>query len=236
MNQYQEVLPVHTYPSSMNGTRFMARPLPQWRKQYQSNLASNRRLSVGMPMDRPGSSSIDISSCTKCNRIKSNTSVSESEYKDTSSYLQSRCFTYEQNTSTKRINSIDYFNNEGIPIDPSNSPNGTQVYETRNCFINQNQNKQCNKTIYKPNNSVDLYIGISKKLKYNTLNNNGAVFNSASGALNINSGRYQTESSPSYYNKFKPQKVVFNRKTGSNNHCPSPSSLSSTDYSMCILE
>ena len=139
MNQYQEVLPVHTYPSSMNGTRFMARPLPQWRKQYQSNLASNRRLSVGMPMDRPGSSSIvessaiqcktcdgsttintnvinDISSCTKCNRIKSNTNVSESEYKDTSSYLQSRCFTYEQNTSTKRINSIDYFNNEGIPI------------------------------------------------------------------------------------------------------------------------
>jgi len=260
MNQYQEVLPVHTFPSSASGTRFMARPLPQWRKQYQSTLASNRRASVGMPMDRPGSTNQvssktiqcktcdgsaimntniinDTSSCTKCKRIKSNTSVSETEYKDTSSYLQSRCLTYEQNTSTKRRNSIDYFTNEGIPINPSDSPNGTQVYETRNCF----NNNQCNTTIHKPNNmQYAQQGGVSSgsrisRLKYNTLNNNGAAYNSASGAVNINSGRYQTEPSPSYFNKYKSQKVVFNRKSGASTHCPTMTSLSSTDYSMCML-
>ena len=269
MNQYQEVLSVHTFPlsNSGSGTRFMARPLQQWRKQYQSTLAKNRNASVGMPMDRPGSSNQvssktiqcktcdgsatlntdiinDTSACTSCNIIKSNTKVSDTEYKDTSSYLQSRCSTYEQNTSTRRRSSINYFTNEGTPINPSDSPTGTQVYETKNCYTNQNSNNQCNKTIYKPNNvQYAQQGGVSSgsrisRLKYNTLNNNGAAFNSASGALGFNTGRYQTEPSPSYFNKNKPQKVVFPRKNGANNHCPSPSSssLSSTDYSMCMLE
>ena len=263
MNQYQSVLPAYTYPSStsMNGTRFMARPLPQWRKQYQSTLANNRNASVGMPMDRPGgsnqvssktiqcktcdgSSTIntnimnDVSSCTKCNPIQSNTRVSDNEYKDTSSYLQSRCYTSEQNTSTQRISSINYFTNEGTPINPSDSPSGTQVYETKNCFINPNNNIQCNKTIYKPNNvQYAQQGGVSSgsricRLKYNTLNNNGAAFNSASGALGFNTGRYQTEPSPSYFNNNTPQRAVFHRKTGSNNYCPP----ASTDYSMCMLD
>lgn len=267
MNQYQEVLSVHTFPLSNSGseTRFMARPLQQWRKQYQSTLAKNRNASVGMPMDRPGGSNQvssktiqckscdgsatlntniinNTSSCTACKQIKNNTKVSETEYKDTSSYLQSRCYTSEQKTSTQRISSINYFTNEGTPINPSDSPTGTQVYEPRNCFINPNNNRQCNKIIYKPNNvQYAQQGGVSSgsricRLKYNTLNNNGAVFNSASGALGVNTGRYQTEPSPSYFNNNKPQKIVFHRKTGANTHCPSPSSLSSTDYSMCMLE
>jgi len=257
MNNYQEILPLYTFPSSMSGTRFMARPLAQWRKQYQSTLGKNRNTAIGMPMDRPGSSNKVVSTAIQCNTCdgaasintnvindislcrKCKTNVSEGEYKDTSAaYLQSRCYTYPQNVSTKRISSIKYFSNTGIPINPTDSPIGAQVYEAKNCAMNQYQNK-CNKTIYKPSNiqyaqdgGVSSGSRISR-LKYNTLNNNGAAYNSASGAVNINNGRYQTEPSPSYVNKYKPQKVVFNRKNGSKNHCPLQST---TDYSICILE
>jgi hypothetical protein len=57
------------------------------------------------------------------------------------------------------------------------------------------------------------------RLKYNTLNQNGAEYQSAIGAMGVNSGRYQTEASPSYYNKYKPQAVVFPHKTGSRTYC-----------------
>jgi hypothetical protein len=49
------------------GTRFAARPLKQWRKQYQNKLGYSRA-STGMPMDRPGGllASSPTSQCNAC--------------------------------------------------------------------------------------------------------------------------------------------------------------------------
>jgi len=50
-----------------NGTHFAARPLKQWRKQYQNKLGYSRA-SVGMPIDRPGGlvASSTKSQCNNC--------------------------------------------------------------------------------------------------------------------------------------------------------------------------
>ena len=251
MQVYQsQLVPVYSFNNATGGSRFQAPPLRQWRKQYQS-LSSQRNASVGMPMDRPGSSipslaqcttcqgagtiSVDItknSPCTSCNPIINKTRGSNTSYTDTASYLQSRCSTYEQKISTTRKSSINYFTSEGLPIEPSTIGPGTQIRETVNCFPT-NQTQPCNETIYKPNNVQYAQQGgvcsgsRIARLKYNTLNNNGAAFNSAAGAVNINSGRYQTEPSPSYYNKYKPQKIVDPRKTGAKTYCSTTT---------CVLE
>jgi hypothetical protein len=251
------MLPLYTRVQETNGigTRFMARPLRHWRKQYQSHLAGQRNAAVGMPMDRPGSSipsslqcttchgagilAVDIlhdSPCTSCQPIINDTRFSEKAYHDTAAYLQSRCSTYEQKASTIRNPAATYFTREGIPTNPSDSPLGAQVRESVNCVIDSKiKDKKCNNSIYKPNNvQYAQQGGVSSgsriaRLRYNTLNNNGAAFNSAAGAVNINSGRYQTEPSPSYYNKYKPQVLVDPRKSGAKSYCLA-------DYSACTLE
>jgi hypothetical protein len=232
--------------SAIDGNHFSARPIKEWRKQYQNSSVGYSRASIGMPMDRPGgiipvaSSTIQCSTCRgsipakvetindsdcyKCKKIINNTNFSDNAYNDTSAYLQSRCATYNQNVSAERVSSINYFSNEGIPIEPSDSPNGTQVRKTSNCY-SYKPPRVCNTTIYKPNNvQYAQQGGVSSssrisRLKYNTLNNNGAEYSSALSAMNTNSGLYQTEPSPSYYVKNKPQKVIFPHRNGARTHC-----------------
>lgn len=249
-----EITPSYTFPvRSGDGNKFMARPIAQWRKQLKSSMLSQRRMSMGMPMDLPGSTVIVESNdilcqncngsnkiiteikkdapCKTCNPIKLKTAFvdSSSNHITTENYLHSRCHTYSQNEKTVKKEGIEYFNANGIPIEPSNSVNGTQNRQSTDCY-----NNKCNTTIFKPNNTQYAQQGgVSSssrisRLKYNTLNNYGAAFNSASGAVNINSGRYQTEPSPSYYNKYKPQQVISPRKNGASNYCPS--------YSICMNE
>ena len=239
------------------GNRFAARPLKQWRKQMQATngLLSYRRAGVGMPMDRPGSTSTTTqancqhcnnvmeiknvvyknSLCTSCHITRTSTSIAGTSvagtgtgtadtYTDSAAYLQSRCITYDQKLAFNPVAGINYFSPSGFPLDPTNSPTGTQVRETDNCFIT-NQSLKCNTTIYKPTNSQFAQQGgVSggsriARLKYNTLNNYGAEYNSAKGAVGVNTGRYQTEASPSYYNKLQPQKVIYPYKTGSKTAC-----------------
>jgi len=213
---------------------------------------------IGMPMDRPGGqttvSSVvcnntnnastilreDIfkdSPCTSCNPIKVNTQISDTHYISNANYMQSRCITYDQKLAYNPAPFIQYFSTAGVPIEPSDSPNGTQVRETNNCYSFNNcytplSPTKCNTTIYKPNNtqfaqsgSVSSGTRISR-LKYNTLNGFGAAYNSAAGAVGVNTGFYQTEPSPSYYNKLKPQRVVYPYKTGNSVYCK-------PEYSMC---
>jgi hypothetical protein len=143
-------------------------------------------------------------------------------YTDSTSYLQSRCSTYDQKLAYNPVPTINYFTPEGILIEPSNSPSGTQVHVTNNCFSICSKNKS---TIYKPNNSQFAQQGgVSsgsrlQRLKYNTLNNYGAAFNSATGAVGVNTGRYQSEPSPSYYTKTNPQPVMVFRKVGKKSYC-----------------
>ena len=260
--QIIQTLPVYTMPnhkavSSDIGNQFRARPLLQWRKQYPATIISSR-MSIGMPMDRPGSSApattnhcpacrgaatlrTDIfqdSPCKSCQPIRTKTQFKENTYTDTPEYLQSRCLTNAQQFSTSRDPAVIYFTPEGRPTNPADSPTGSQIRATRNCnnslvkYIDTQLEKyieplvKCNTTvIYKPNNTQYAQQGgVSassrlSRLKYNTLNNNGAAFNSAAGAVNINSGRYQTTASPDYYVKYKPQPNVCLRKSGAKNLC-----------------
>ena len=237
------------------GTQFAARPIRHWRKQYSSTgtgtgTEGNSNASVGMPMDRPGGLANNSylcstckgaitfkedtlqenSVCKSCNPIKPNTQLSETMYNETKTYLTSRCATYDQRLSTIRNPDGIYFLPNGLAIEPSNSPTGSQIREPINCLT-----RKCETVIYKPNNvqyaqqgSVSSSSRIAR-LKYNNLNQNGAAYNSAIGAVGINSGRYQTEANPSYYNKYKPQKVTYPYKVGTKSYCK-------TEYSLCVNE
>jgi 6-phosphogluconolactonase (cycloisomerase 2 family) len=164
-------------------------------------------------------------------------------FTDTRAYLESRCLLAEQKMSTTQVPTITYFSPEGYPLEPNNEPNGPQVREIVNCHANANTanantanantmppNKKggCGGSppIYKPNNAQYAQQGSVSassrlaRLKYNTLNHNGADANSATGAMGVNSGRYQTEPSPSYYNKYKPQVPVCNVRNGAKVYCP----------------
>ena len=204
---------------------------------------------MGMPMDIPGSVTITNDQCITCKDtaeltetiIKNNKDASYCKptnrqsltYTDNAAYLQSRCVTYVQKMATNLAPDIDYFLPSGICIEPSDSPSGSQIRETNNCYGQTNaQNavaqavaSKCATTIYKPNNvPFAQQGGVSSssrlaRLKYNTLNNSGAAFQSASGAVGFNTGRYKTEPSPSYYNKLKLQKVVYPVKTGARVSC-----------------
>jgi len=235
-----------------NGTAFAARPLKHWRKQYQSNLGFSRAAS-GMPMDRPGgltsvplvknqcqtcngalNANVDVfndSPCASCSPIASKVKpLPDTAYTNNSAYLQSRCSTYEQKLGIEHTPRNSYFSPEGRPLEPSASPSGAQVRETTNCYSHKPP-LVCNTTIYKPNNTPYAQQGgVSassrlSRLKYNTLNSNGAEYNSAVGAMGVNSGRYQTEASPSYYTKYKPQPVAFPHKNGRKSYCSPPNTM-----------
>ena len=212
--------------------------------------------SIGMPMDRPGGqviTSVDTlcntcngsaeliqtihkdSSCKSCNPIKSNIQDSDNRYISNKAYMQSRCITSDQKLAYNPASFVTYFSTAGIPLEPSDSSSGAQVRETNACYTPlypSTYTQQCNTTIYKPNNSQFAQQGgVSSgsrisRLKYNTLNNNGAAYNSASGAVGINTGRYQTEPSPSYYTKLKPPPILYPYKTGDKSYCKA-------EYSVC---
>jgi hypothetical protein len=251
--------------TTSDGAPFAAQPLKQWRKQYGNNLNYSlgySRASVGMPMDRPGglskvaseevhcatcqralSAKVQVfndSDCTSCNPIKSKVKPLRTSFTNTQAYLQSRCATYVQKLSTEPVSTISYFSEEGIPLEPSDSPTGPQVRETANCYSNTPP-LVCNKTIYKPNNTQFSQQGSVScssrlaRLKYNTLNNvpvnnngyvySGSVFNTAAGAEGVNSGRFKMEPTD-YFTKYKPQPNVFPHKTGKKSVCCNTISLS----------
>jgi hypothetical protein len=178
---------------------------------------------------------IKDSPCTSCQPIKPIITISDTSYTDNKAYMQSRCVTYDQKQAYNPAPNVTYFSTAGIPIEPSPDANGTQVRETNNCYMplkqqNNSYYGRCNTTIYKPNNvQFAQQGGVSSgsrisRLKYNTQNGYGAAYNSASGAVGINSGYYQTEPSPSYYNKIKPQQVVYPYIIGNKNYCPTEAS------------
>jgi hypothetical protein len=65
-----------------NGTQFAARPLKQWRKQYQNKLGYSRA-SAGMPMDRPGGL-VATSSKSQCNNCQGAFPMKLTLFKDSS--------------------------------------------------------------------------------------------------------------------------------------------------------
>ena len=142
-----------------DGNNFAARPQKQWRKQYQAQNNSGgsyRRAGVGMPMDRPGGlvpvatqkiqcqacndtipAKVMVfkdSPCTSCQPIINNVRLSEKTYTNNTAYLQSRCSIYEQKSGIVPDPAVDYFSEEGIPLEPTSSPLGPQRRESLGCF------------------------------------------------------------------------------------------------------
>ena len=157
--------------------------------------------------------------------IKSaSTIVSKKYYSDSRAYLKSRCKLYEQKISTSKVPGINYYDEAGNPLNPTDSPTGPQVFLTTNCSSNCSTNNRP-KTIYKPNNtqfSVQGAVSSSSrisKLKLDTINKNGASFNSAFGFAATNAGRYAPEGNAPYFIKSKFQKPVHYRKDGDKTIC-----------------
>ena len=126
--------------------------------------------------------------------------------------LGSRCQTYEQNISTTKSAGCNYFDAQGNPLWPNDSPNGPQVVAPVNFEAFLLYNKPCNsQTIYKPSNVAFAKQGAVagstrlKKLVSDTMTMNGSSFYSAKGAEEANIGKYQgTNLSSNYYVKTNP--------------------------------
>jgi surface protein len=137
---------------------------------------------------------------------------SQAYYSYSKNKLETRCHTYEQNISTNRAPGCVYFDAQGIPLWPTDTPNGPQVVAPVDYQPIQLFNKPClSKTIYKPNNVPFAKQGAVsgttriRKLVSDTVTMNGSSFYSAKGAEEANVGRYQgTNLSSNYYVKIKP--------------------------------
>jgi hypothetical protein len=160
--------------------------------------------------------------CINCspqgNIIKSGVAFqSQAFYSYSNDKLESRCQTYEQNISTNKATGCNYFDAQGIPLWPNDTPNGPQVVAPVNYGSTVYKGDYADslyclsQTIYKPNN-----IGFGrqgavsgstrlKKLVSDTVCMNGSSFYSAKGAADANIGKYQgTNISSNYYLKIKP--------------------------------
>jgi len=149
-------------------------------------------------------------------------------YHDRKAYLQSRCLTYQQKLSVNPREGVTYVDSNGVPLPPSNSDTGSQVFNAQSCGKDctpVNSNPRI--TIYKPNNSKFAVQGAVSsgsriaRLKYNTITRNGASFRSAFGNSAANAGRYRGNGSAPYFVKSKNntcKKGVY-RKKGKRTAC-----------------
>lgn len=126
---------------------------------------------------------------TNVNYRTGNSNLDKKYYQTSQAYLKSKCKTYEQNLKQgKLINNDD------------------NSYEITSC----NESK-CNKTYYKPNNKKFAKQGSVEsstrllRLKNDTINKNGASFNSAYGRQAANAGSYRNSINGStiYFEKDK---------------------------------
>jgi hypothetical protein len=86
--------------------------------------------------------------CVACNPVNNiikpaTTILSKKYYTDTKGYLKSRCISYNQKLSVNPMPGVQYFNDEGQPLYPTNEPNGPQVRSTQNCLTNCNSCPSC---------------------------------------------------------------------------------------------
>jgi len=151
--------------------------------------------------------------CITCdpqtNVIKSAvTKLNKNYYTTSKAYLQSRCQLYNQKSSPIPKSGVTYIDANGNPVWPSDSANGSQVYDMTTC------EKQCASgakvtTIYKPNNvnfGVQGAVASSTRLmrlKQNTINKNGASFASAFGSAAANAGAFSSNPTAPYFLKSK---------------------------------
>ena len=150
----------------------------------------------------------------EANLIKYKTAPLERNYISYTSYFKNRCYNYNQNISTTKIEGNTYFTPDGMATYPTDLSNGSQNFEKKNCSNNcctcNCENSRIQYTIYKPNNrQFSIQGGTSGKsrinaLRENTINSNGALFNNAYGLKQINTGICGLNGDSLYYVKIKP--------------------------------
>lgn len=135
------------------------------------------------------------------------TKLNKNYYTTREAYLRARCITFAQKATPQKRDGVTYITQDGKPAYPSDSPTGSQVYNTPNCPTNCGSGKNVT-TIYKPSNinygvqgAVDSGTRMMR-LKQNAMNKNGVSFDSAYGKAAVNAGKYSTISSP-YFIKSK---------------------------------
>jgi len=158
------------------------------------------------------------------------TNVSRAYHTNSSTYLQARCRTYQQKQTFSKMNAVpnQYVNANGIPVNPSNSATGSQVYYSTNCgnaervYPTAQDSRNCRETvIHKPNNAkYGVQGAVSagtrlERLKLETITKNGASFMSAYGHAAANAGSYHGGNMGApYFIKskiFKPDCNLYNR-------------------------
>lgn len=218
--------------SGNDGNAFLARPIKHWRKQLSADQIRKGTPNISIQdINGPGlyilsnkeccdisnnSSSIvsDIqeknNACFKsqANLIKYKTTLLERNYISYTSYFKNRCYNYNQNISTIKIEGITYFTPLGMATYPTDLPDGCQNFKKKYCENCENNIIQ--NAIYKPNNrQFSKQGGTSGKsringLRENTINPNGALFNNAYGLKQINNGICGLNGDSLYYVKTKP--------------------------------
>jgi hypothetical protein len=158
------------------------------------------------------------------------TNVSRAYHTNSASYLQARCRTYQQKQTFSKMTATpnQYVNANGIPVNPSNSATGSQVYYSTNCgnaeriYETVQDSRNCRETvIHKPNNKkYGVQGAVSagtrlERLKLETITKNGASFMSAYGHAAANAGSYHGGSMGAPYfiksKVFKPDCNLYNR-------------------------
>ena len=150
----------------------------------------------------------------EANLIKYKTVPLERNYISYTSYFKNRCYNYNQNISTTKIEGNTYFTSDGMATYPTDLSNGCQNLQKRDCVNNccrcNCENSISQNTIYKPNNrQFSTQGGTSGKsrinaFRENTINPNGALFNNAHGLKQINNGICGLNGDSLYYVKTKP--------------------------------
>lgn len=193
---------------------------------------------VGVP-DAPGSYKINtgiyetknLSFNPKKRIVRSaSTNVSRAYHTNTASYLQARCRTYQQKQTFSKMSDTpnQYVTPNGVPVLPSNSKTGSQVYYSTNCGNAERiyptilDSRNCRETvIHKPNNTKYGVQGAVSagtrldRLKLDTITKNGASFMSAYGHAAANAGNYHGGNMGAPYfiksKVFKPDCNIYNR-------------------------
>ena len=241
-----KAVPMYSFNTNpaISSNAFVARPIKSWRKQLQSAtivgagagagaglIRSTSKASIGMPMDRPGSTVdttdacitcdatvplqdviIKDSPCKACDPIVANTQTTERHYSSKKAYMQSRCVTYDQRLAYNPAPFVTYFSSSGVPLEPSAAADGPQVRETNSCYTPMSPSPSpCFTTIYKPNNAqygkqgaVDSSDRLTR-LKLNTVNKNAASYKEVFGS---SASRYLGMASTPYFVKSKYQVCV----------------------------
>lgn len=162
------------------------------------------------------------------NLIRYETFSIKNNYITYSNYFQHKCYQYNQNISTTKINGNTYINSNGLICYPTNSSKGCQVLQKSDCSNdccrcnnNGNNNKgytpisnRVQTMIYKPKNYQYSKQGATSnksriyRLTENTINIGNSLYNNANGLKQINNGICNINGDSIYYIKTKPEYCI----------------------------